>query len=55
MKELILQIDQMLATLEVRGGSVLVLADARKALGELYRACEAEGQETKKQMEETRK
>ena len=40
MKEIIMQVDQMLAMLEVRGNSVLILADARKALGEVYRMAE---------------
>lgn len=38
MKEIILQIDNLLAMLEVRGDSVMILADARKALGAAYRA-----------------
>lgn len=36
MKEIILQIDKLLAALEVRGDSVIILADARKALIEAY-------------------
>ena len=40
MKEIIMQVDQMLAMLEVRGNSVLILADARKALGKVYRMAE---------------
>lgn len=43
MKEIIEQVDQMLAMLEVRGNSVMILADARKALGQAYRlAAESE-------------
>lgn len=37
MKEIIEQVDRLLAMVEVRGDSVMVLADARKALGEAYR------------------
>lgn len=40
MKDIILQIDQMLAMLEVRGNSVLILADARKIAGEAYKLAE---------------
>lgn len=37
MEEIILQVDRLLAMLEVRGNSVIILADARKALGEAYK------------------
>lgn len=37
MEEIILQVDQLLAMLEVRGNSVIILADARKALGKAYK------------------
>ena len=40
MKEIILQIDKLLAALEVRGDSVIILADARKALIEVYNLAE---------------
>ena len=38
MKKLIEQVDQLLAMLSVSGDSVMLLADARKILGEVYRA-----------------
>ena len=38
MKEIILQIDNLLGMLEVRGDSVMILAEARKALGAAYKA-----------------
>lgn len=37
MKELILQVDRLLAMVEVKGDSVMILAEARKALGAAYR------------------
>jgi hypothetical protein len=37
MKKLIEQIDKLLAMLSVSGDSVMLLAEARRALGELYR------------------
>lgn len=37
MKKLIEQVDQLLAMLSVSGDSVMLLADARKVLGEIYR------------------
>ena len=37
MKQLIEQVDRLLAMLTVSGDSVMLLADARKALGEVYR------------------
>ena len=37
MKNLIEQVDRLLSMLEVRGDSVMILADARKILGEVYR------------------
>lgn len=37
MKKLIEQADQLLAMLTVSGNSVMLLADARKVLGEIYR------------------
>lgn len=37
MKKLIEQVDQLLAMLTVSGDSVMILADARKVLGEVYR------------------
>lgn len=40
MKEIIMQVDALLSMLEVKGNSVLILADARKALGEAYRIAE---------------
>ena len=43
MKELIKQIDRLLMEISVKGESVILLADARTALGKLYRmADEAE-------------
>lgn len=38
MKEIIEQVDRLLAMLEVKGDSVMILADARKALGAAYQA-----------------
>jgi|GEM_PF-3315613 hypothetical protein len=52
MKRLIEQVDRILAMLEVKGDSVMLLADARRALGQLYqmapeeKAPEDEGSET---------
>lgn len=40
MKEIIMQVDALLSMLEVKGDSVIILADARKALGEVYRIAE---------------
>ena len=37
LKMLIQQVDGLLAMLTVSGDSVMILADARKALGEVYR------------------
>lgn len=37
MKEKIEKLDKLLMALEVRGDSVLVLAEARVVLGEIYR------------------
>lgn len=37
MRALIKQLDQLLAMLSVSGDSVMLLSDARKLLGELYR------------------
>lgn len=37
MKKLIEQADRLLAMLTVSGDSVMLLADARKVLGEIYR------------------
>lgn len=37
MKTLIEQLDKLLAMLSVSGDSVMLLADARKLLGEMYR------------------
>ena len=37
MKELIQQIDRLLMEISVKGESVILLADARTALGKLYR------------------
>lgn len=37
MKEQIMKIDRLLAELTVKGESVLLLADARMALGKLYK------------------
>jgi hypothetical protein len=37
MKRLIEEVDKLLSLLEVRGDSVMLLADARKILGEVYR------------------
>lgn len=42
MKEIILKVDNLLDMLEVRGNSVLILADARKTLYEAYRIAEEE-------------
>lgn len=53
MKEIIMKVDQLLAMLEVRGNSVLILADARKALGDAYRiAAEEENKEAAEKKEE---
>lgn len=38
MKEIIEQVDMLLAMLEVKGDSVMILAEARKALGAAYKA-----------------
>lgn len=45
MKEIIEQVDRLLAMVEVRGDSVMILADARKALGEAYREALKEQEE----------
>ena len=43
MKDMLLKLDALLSMLEVKGNSVMVLADARKVLGDAYRmAAEAE-------------
>ena len=44
MKNLIEQVDRLLSMLEVRGDSVMILADARKILGEVYRMTPEEPQ-----------
>ena len=47
MKKLIQQIDRLLMEISVKGESVILLADARTALGKLYRmATEADTTET---------
>ena len=45
MKKLIEQLDQLLAMLTVSGNSVMLLADARKILGEIYRMAPDAGAE----------
>lgn len=42
MKKLIEQVDKLLSMLTVSGDSVMLLADARKVLGEAYRMAPAE-------------
>jgi len=37
------QVDRLLAMLNVSGDSVMILADARKALGQVYRMAAEEG------------
>ena len=49
MKKLIEQIDKLLSMLTVSGDSVMLLADARRALGELYRTAPEEKQEGKQE------
>lgn len=51
MKEIIEHVDRLLAMLEVRGNSVMILADARKALGAAYRAALKEQKEKEKEGE----
>lgn len=53
MGEIILQVDQLLSMLEVRGNSVIILADARKALGEAYKIAKAQEAGQEKKEEET--
>lgn len=45
MKEIIEQVDRLLAMVEVRGDSVMIMADARKALGAAYQAAMKEQKE----------
>lgn len=37
MKDMLLKLDALLSMLEVKGNAVMVLADARKVLGDAYR------------------
>ena len=47
MKTLIEQADRLLAMLSVSGDSVMLLADARKILGEVYRMAQEDTRERK--------
>lgn len=47
MKKLIEQADRLLAMLNVSGDSVMLLADARKILGEVYRMAPEEPESEK--------
>lgn len=51
MKEIIEQVDRLLEMLEVRGNSVMILADARKALGAAYQLALEEQKEKEEEGE----